>query len=256
MRSRFKKRPWVIDKNSGTIKRQGVFSRPHRLDPRLFKVLALLVEKAGVPVSPEEILEKVWEGRVVSADSVSTAIYQLRKNLGEDAKDPRNLFTVPHEGYMWRADELRAEQSANRTGARLTWVIAAATCFGAAVLVSGPDQEGGQNENMIFLAPMVNLTGDQALNVSSDAVDATFVSALLRLNPEILATRNEDVSSRFTLQSEVVYCDSGPTLVLTLIDSERQLYLWSEYYDFYGDFQEPSMVEHAARRVTQAISRI
>lgn len=253
MSTKRRARNWSIDSQNGTVKRRGLFFRPRRLEPRLFRVLDLLMQRAGSTVSQEEILTVAWEGRVVSGDSVSTAIYQLRKFLGEDAKDPQSLFTVPHEGYTWVTATPGFDFGTVTKGLIIglpTGVVAGLIAAALAL-----NYHSGPELDTLFIAPMVNSTGDPAIEFSSIAVDATLVSALVRSNPNILATRNQDADSRFRLESEVVTCDSGPALVLTLIDSENQLYLWSEHYAFYGDFYEPSMVEHAVKRVSRALTR-
>jgi transcriptional activator of cad operon len=70
-----------------------------QLDARLAKLLMVLARHAGRVLSIDELLEQAWEGVIVSPDSVYQAITALRKILGDDAKNPTYIATVPKRGY-------------------------------------------------------------------------------------------------------------------------------------------------------------
>lgn len=72
---------------------------PLRLDARAFALLLHLAARPGVVVSIDELLDEVWTGVVVSPDSVYQAVTGLRRALGDDAKEPRYIATVPRQGY-------------------------------------------------------------------------------------------------------------------------------------------------------------
>ena len=63
------------------------------------RLLLCLVERAGEVVSIDELLNQVWSGVVVSPDSVYQAVASLRRQLGDDAKEPAYIATVPRLGY-------------------------------------------------------------------------------------------------------------------------------------------------------------
>src|SRR5687767_9107946 len=46
-------------------------------------VLGALLERAGEPVSKDELFAKVWRGTVVSDDALITCVQELRKALGD-----------------------------------------------------------------------------------------------------------------------------------------------------------------------------
>jgi len=74
-----------------------------KLTPKAAAVLAVLVRRAGDPVSKEELFAEVWERRVVSDDALTTTIQELRKALGDDAKQPRFIRTRHRSGYQFIA---------------------------------------------------------------------------------------------------------------------------------------------------------
>jgi transcriptional activator of cad operon len=87
---------WRVDPQLGQLTRGGQIER---LDARTLRLLLHLANRAGETVSMEELLDSVWSGVVVTQDSVYQAVTQLRRLLGDDAKDPRYIVTVPRLGY-------------------------------------------------------------------------------------------------------------------------------------------------------------
>ena len=69
------------------------------VEPKAMQVLAFLAERSGRVVSKHEILAQVWKGTFVSEEVLPNAIWELRKALGDDAKRPRFIQTLPKTGY-------------------------------------------------------------------------------------------------------------------------------------------------------------
>jgi adenylate cyclase len=74
-----------------------------RLTRKSAGVLGLLVERAGQPVSKEELFAAIWSGTVVSDDALTSCIQELRKALGDDARQPRYIETRHRYGYRFAA---------------------------------------------------------------------------------------------------------------------------------------------------------
>jgi adenylate cyclase len=74
-----------------------------RLTRKAAEVLRLLIERAGEPVSREELFALVWSGTVVSDDALTTCIQELRKAFGDDPKEPRYIETRHRYGYRFIA---------------------------------------------------------------------------------------------------------------------------------------------------------
>jgi TolB-like protein len=62
-------------------------------------VLVHLAANPGRVVSKEELLAAVWGGVFVEEGALSQAIHSIRKALGDDARQPRYVQTVPKRGY-------------------------------------------------------------------------------------------------------------------------------------------------------------
>jgi transcriptional activator of cad operon len=87
---------WCVNPTSGQISREG---ETVRVEARTMRLLLCLAEHAGDVVSIDELLEQVWSGVIVTQDSVYQAIASLRRQLGDDAKEPTYIATVPRLGY-------------------------------------------------------------------------------------------------------------------------------------------------------------
>ena len=71
------------------------------LEPQVFALIALLVENHDRLVSKEEIIEKVWDGRVVSDAAVASRVKSARQALGDDGKSQRFIRTLHRKGFRF-----------------------------------------------------------------------------------------------------------------------------------------------------------
>jgi TolB-like protein/DNA-binding winged helix-turn-helix (wHTH) protein len=87
---------WCVNPVSGRISRDG---QTVRLEERTMRMLLCLAEHAGEVVSIEDLLSRVWPGVTVAPDSVYQAVASLRRQLGDDPKQPVYIATVSRLGY-------------------------------------------------------------------------------------------------------------------------------------------------------------
>jgi DNA-binding winged helix-turn-helix (wHTH) protein len=73
------------------------------LGGRAFQVLVMLVAHAGQLVAKETLFEAVWTGLHVSDSVLTVAIKELRKALGDQARDPTFIESVYGRGYRFVA---------------------------------------------------------------------------------------------------------------------------------------------------------
>ena len=77
--------------------------RPVRLGGRAFDLLLALIEAPGAVVGKDELLSRIWPGRIVEENRLQSEISALRKAFGAD----RDLIrTVSGRGYQF-AGEIR-----------------------------------------------------------------------------------------------------------------------------------------------------
>ena len=74
------------------------------LEPQVFALLALLVENSERLVSKDEIIEKVWDGRVVTDAAVASRVKTARQALGDDGKAQQFIRTIHGQGYRFVAE--------------------------------------------------------------------------------------------------------------------------------------------------------
>lgn len=72
---------------------------PLTLEPKAFAVLQVLVERAPRVVDKAEIFASVWKDTAVTDNALTRIVTQLRKALGDDAREPRYIATVATRGY-------------------------------------------------------------------------------------------------------------------------------------------------------------
>jgi DNA-binding winged helix-turn-helix (wHTH) protein len=91
-----------LNVDAGELRRN---NRRVKLQPQPFKLLVLLVRRAGSLVSRDDIKRELWpEGTFVDFDqSVNFSIKQIRDVLGDSAERPLYLETVPRRGHRFIA---------------------------------------------------------------------------------------------------------------------------------------------------------
>lgn len=99
---------WTIDPMLGVMTRDG---ETVRLETRTLRLLLCLAGRAGEVVSIDTLLDEVWQGVVVTPDSVYQAVTALRRQLGDDPRQPAYIATVPRRGYRMVAAVGHADPS-------------------------------------------------------------------------------------------------------------------------------------------------
>ena len=109
------------------------------LTPKLFETLLILVENSGRIVQKEQFMQRLWPHTFVEEANLTSNIQQLRKSLGDNARQPRYIETVTKRGYRFIANVQRVEAAPtavpDRKRPKRKVVIALATA--AMVVVCG-----------------------------------------------------------------------------------------------------------------------
>ena len=74
------------------------------LEPKAFRVLLYLIENRDRAVSKDELIGAVWEGAAVTDNALTRIVAQLRRELGDDARQSRYIQTLPTLGYRFVAE--------------------------------------------------------------------------------------------------------------------------------------------------------
>lgn len=87
---------WLIQPSVNRISRG---EEVRTLEPRMMHVLLALIAARGRVVSRSELLDAVWQDVEVVENTLTRAVFELRKALGDDAREPAYIETVPRVGY-------------------------------------------------------------------------------------------------------------------------------------------------------------
>ena len=76
---------------------------PLAIEPKALNVLIFLVQNPGRLIERRELITAVWGDAFVTDHVLNRSIGQLRRVLGDDAREPRFIETVPTLGYRFIA---------------------------------------------------------------------------------------------------------------------------------------------------------
>ncbi len=71
------------------------------LPPKAYAVLRHLIERAGRMVTQDELLDAVWPDTHIQPEGLKSQILHIRRVLGDHAKRPRFIETLPRRGYRF-----------------------------------------------------------------------------------------------------------------------------------------------------------
>ena len=133
----FRLGPLTIDPRAGEAAGPGGVVK---LDPKVMGVLVMLAEKAGQVVLRTDLLDRLWPGVIVTDESLSRCIYELRRQLGQAAGDEQlkdAIETLPKRGYRLKGEvtPIAPEAVARPFWRRPVPVIAAVLAVVVAVFV-------------------------------------------------------------------------------------------------------------------------
>lgn len=95
--------PFLIDADRNELTREGLTVA---LRPKTFTLLQYLLDRAGHVVSKQELLDGVWPNVIVSDDSLTQAVSELRSALGD--REQQLVRTISRRGYLLEAQVLPA----------------------------------------------------------------------------------------------------------------------------------------------------
>ena len=70
------------------------------VEPQVFALLTLLAERAGGLVSRDDLVDRVWEGRIVSEATIAARISAARAAVGDTGSDQRIIRTITRRGLQ------------------------------------------------------------------------------------------------------------------------------------------------------------
>ena len=222
------------------------------LDPKVMGVLVLLAENAGRVVSREELRDRLWPHAVVTDDSLTRCIYELRRQLSHAGGHERYkamVQTVPKRGYRLNATISplpAAAPAAIAKPAKWPFIAAAAIVVVAAIAWLELGTRGASG-NSVAVLPFEDLSSGHDQGHFSDGVSEEIIDRLNRSRDLKVIARKSSFSFRdqalsvpeIAAQLGVTHVlegsvrTSGPRLRVTarLVEARSNSQLWSRTYD-------------------------
>lgn len=96
-----------FDTERGELSRAGLAVE---IKQQSLAILGLLLERRPQPVSKDELVERIWDGRAVSDDAIFAAFKKLRQALGDNGRDQRLVKTFYARGFAFVGDVERLDR--------------------------------------------------------------------------------------------------------------------------------------------------
>jgi TolB-like protein len=213
-----------------------------RLEEKPFQILELLLERAGHVVSRQRLRERLWPDTHVGYEhGLNTAVNKLRDLLGDSARSPRYIETLPRLGYRFIAQVMK------------------------------PGEPAAAAKRMLLVLPFENLCGDDEQEFFADGLTEEMICQFGRLSPKRLGViaRTSAIQYKSTkksigeIASELnvdcvlegsIRCD-GQRMRITgqLIETRDQTHLWSATFD--REMRDPLDVQtDVAREIGKALA--
>ena len=229
---------FTLDADQRVLLRDG---KPLLLAPKIVETLLTLVQNSGRIVEKKDLMTRLWPDTFVEESNLTYTIVQLRKTLGDDARIPRYIETIPKRGYRFivgveevlsdvASESTRViEQQQNQNRAAEANVIGDKRVASVAVLPfrdMSPDRdqdyfcEGLADELINSLASLPNL------QVASRTSSFRFKSATLDIRD---VARRLNVNT--VLEGSVRKAGGNFRITAQLISAVDGYQLWSGKYD-------------------------
>ncbi|HSK31099.1 MAG TPA: winged helix-turn-helix domain-containing protein, partial [Candidatus Limnocylindria bacterium] len=100
---------YALDANRRELARSG---SPIHVEPQVFDLVLYLIQNRGRVVSKDDLLENVWDGRIVSESTLSNRISVARQAIGDSGDQQEFIKTIARRGLRF-VGEVREERASS-----------------------------------------------------------------------------------------------------------------------------------------------
>jgi DNA-binding winged helix-turn-helix (wHTH) protein/tetratricopeptide (TPR) repeat protein len=256
--------PFELDPDAEELRRAGLVLR---LPRQPFRILLLLVSRAGETVTREEIQSAVWgnETYVDFEQGINSAIRQIRFHLRDHAESPRYIRTRPRRGYSFIAavervvveetvvlppppmDGLKPVERFRRP-----LFIGIFALIVALLMARGPALREG-NGRAIAVKPF-RVIGPAPQGVDANAFAAEVQAALAILPRRHVNLVDPGRRSTVAIEGTIRQVAGSTRVIVTAVDPQTRTQLWSETYERPPD-RGAGMAIDVAHRVMGEVAR-
>ena len=247
---------WCVNPTSGQLSRDGETAQ---LEVRTLRLLLCLAEHAGEVVSIDDLLKQVWSGVVVSPGSVYQAVTSLRRQLGDDPRQPIYIATVPRLGYRmvaavsaWEDKTARVPSPASNgrrmpLGSGAMWaggVVCSVVAVAFVIYGTGARKNHGASVGVL---PFLDLTDNMSNEIFADGMTEEMIDKLSKIpgfrvpaprtsfqlkgKKMSIADVGKTLGVTYVLDGSIR--KSGPTMRVAarLVRADSGYVVWSESYE-------------------------
>lgn len=226
-----------LDSARFELRQDGV--RVH-VQPQVLSLLMLLVGNGDRLVGKDEIIDKVWDGRIVSESAVAARIKTARKAIGDDGTRQALIRTIHGKGFRFTGP---VEQVACAAPRGPVTIAAAAPPDGDALPAPRSTRDGRPS---IAVLPFALIGEPGPHGIIADALAADIIMDLSRLHWLFVIARGSSFRFRDAdvdpvavgRELRISYCLTGSirltgsevTVCAALVDARDGGTLWAETY--------------------------
>ncbi|MGI9316701.1 MAG: tetratricopeptide repeat protein [bacterium] len=199
------------------------------VEPQVFDLLVYLIEHRDRVVTRDELLDELWNGRVVSESALNGRLKVARKAVGDDGKQQRIIKTIHRRGYQFVTD-----------------VTISPNTVGLTKNVASPSQQILDKPSIVVL-PLEFLDKGADKDYLADGLTAEIISSLCRYR-ELLVIAHEsafawgadnddlksvagDLGVGFVTKGNIRQSGDQIRVSVQLIDAVSGKTMWAERFD-------------------------
>lgn len=224
----------TVDTDTYELRRDGTIIP---VEPQVFDLLILLLENPDRVVTKEEIIERVWQGRIVSEATISSRIKAARQALGDDGANQKQIRTIRGRGF-------RIVRTVQQVGRAIDATIKADTGTGSPQFdldLPQPDKPS------IVVLPFDDLSAGDDRNFFAESITNDIITELSRFRSLFVIAPNSsfafaapshDVESigwelgvRYVVQGNVRQSSGRLRISVKLTQASNGRLIWAERYD-------------------------
>ncbi|WP_165356524.1 winged helix-turn-helix domain-containing protein [Sphingosinicella sp. BN140058] len=223
---------WTFSPASNALRRG---EERRRLEHRAARTLELLCRRRGDVVSQDEILAEVWNGRAISANSVPVVLKDIRKALGDDAREPRFIETVAKRGYRLLPEVATAQPQASETptlsrARPQRRILLPATVLAAVLILAAMAfwaiSRSGPAATPLIVKAAEDATGTPRYRPLARACDELVMASAQRMRGVQVFRGGENRPGAVTLRTRLILWNGAPMVMMSAQDANGAV-LWT-----------------------------
>jgi len=215
---------------------------PVHVEPQVLSLLILLAKNRERMVSKDELIDTIWDGRIVSESAVAARIKAARKAIGDDGSAQRLIRTVHGKGFRFVGDVVESGGSVAAAPAATIQLISEAQ---SAETITNALRTARDGRPSIAVLPFQLLGEPGAHDIVADALPADIIMDLSRLHWLFVIARGSsfrfrgddvdpvvvarELAVRYCVTGTIELVGSGVTITVSLTDSDGGT-IWAEQY--------------------------